>query len=99
MKCIDKFSGVMYNDVRLNNNEVFTMATETKRDRFVRLAEARTNKILEMMRLLGNCSSKTNYEYTDEDVKKIFGALEKELKNTKNKFLGIEAKEERFTLK
>lgn len=74
------------------------MATETKRDRFVRLAEARTNKILEMMRLLGNCSSKTNYEYTEEDVKKIFGALEKELKNTKNKFLGIEAKEERFTL-
>ena len=89
----------MYNGVRSNNNEVFTMATETKRDRFVRLAEARTNKILEMMRLLGNCSSKTNYEYTDEDVKKIFGALEKELKNTKNKFLGIDAKEERFTLK
>ena len=75
------------------------MAVETKRDRFIRLAEARTNKILEMMRLLGNCSSKANYEYTDEDVKKIFGALEKELKNTKNKFLGIEAKEERFTLR
>ncbi len=75
------------------------MAAETKRDRFIRLAEARTNKILEMMRLLGNCSSKANYEYTDEDVKKIFGALEKELKNTKNKFLGIEAKEERFTLR
>lgn len=75
------------------------MAEETKRDRFIRLAEARTNKILEMMRLLGNCSSKANYEYTDEDVKKIFGALEKELKNTKNKFLGIEAKEERFTLR
>ena len=75
------------------------MAAETKRDRFIRLAEARTNKILEMMRLLGNCSSKANYEYTDEDVKKIFAALEKELKNTKNKFLGIEAKEERFTLR
>lgn len=72
---------------------------ETKRERFVRLAEARTNKILEMMRLLGNCSSKSNYEYTDEDVKQIFTALEKELKNTKNRFLGIEAKEERFTLK
>lgn len=75
------------------------MASETKRDRFIRLAEARTNKILEMMRLLGNCSSKANYEYNDEDVRKIFGALEKELKNTKNKFLGIEAKEERFTLR
>jgi hypothetical protein len=72
---------------------------ETKRERFVRLAEARTNKILEMMRLLGNCSSKSNYEYTDDDVRQIFTALEKELKNTKNRFMGIEAKEERFTLK
>ena len=72
---------------------------ETKRERFVRLAEARTNKILEMMRLLGNCSSKSNYEYSDDDVRQIFTALEKELKNTKNRFRGIEAKEERFTLK
>ena len=72
---------------------------ESKRDRFVRLAEARTNKILEMMRLLGNCSSKSNYEYTDADIKKIFGALEKELKNTKNRFLGIDAQEEKFTLR
>ena len=72
---------------------------ETKRERFVRLAEARTNKILDMLRLLGNCSSKSNYDYTDEDVKQIFAALEKELKNTKNRFMGIEAKEERFTLK
>ena len=75
------------------------MSTESKRERFVRLAEARTNKILEMMKLLGNCSSKSNYDYTEEDVKKIFTALEKELKNTKNRFLGLEAKEERFTLR
>ena len=74
------------------------MANETKRERFVRIAEARTNKILEMMRLLGNCSSKGNYEYSEEDIKKIFGALERELKNTKNKFLGLDAKEERFIL-
>ena len=75
------------------------MAAESKRERFVRIAEARTNKILEMIRLLGNCSSLANYEYTDEDIKKIFGALERELKNAKNKFLGLESKEERFTLK
>lgn len=75
------------------------MNTESKRDRFVRLAEARTNKILEMMRLLGNCSSKANYEYTNEDIKKIFNALERELKNTKNRFLGIDTKEEKFSLR
>lgn len=72
---------------------------ESKRECFVRLAEARTNKILDMLRLLGNCSSKNNYEYTEEDVRQIFGAIEKEVKNTKNRFLGIESKEERFTLK
>ena len=74
------------------------MAKETKRERFGRIAEARTNRILDNMRLLGNCSSKSNYEYTDEDIKKIFGALEKELKQTKNQFLGVDSKEERFTL-
>ena len=74
------------------------MQNETKRERIVRIAEARTNKILEMMRLLGNCSSKSNYDYSEEDIRKIFTALEKEMKNTKNKFLGIEAKEEKFTL-
>lgn len=74
------------------------MAKETKRERFVRIAEARTNRILDNMRLLGNCSSKSNYEYTDEDIKKIFGTLEKELKQTKNQFLGVDSKEERFTL-
>ena len=73
---------------------------ESKRDRFIRLAEARTNKIIDMMRLLGNCSSTSNYEYTDEDVKKIFAALERELKITKAKFTEQDDhKEERFTLR
>ena len=72
---------------------------ETKRERFVRLVEARTNKIIDMLKLLGNCSSTANYEYTEEDVKKIFGAIERELKNTKAKFNGTDTpKGERFTL-
>lgn len=74
------------------------MANETKRERFVRIAEARTNRIIDNLRLLGNCSSKSNYEYTDEDIKKIFGAIEREVKATKNRYLGVEAKTERFTL-
>lgn len=63
---------------------------ETKRERFVRLAEARTNKIINMIKLLGNCSNKTNYDYTDEDVRKIFAAIDKELKITKAKFNGTD---------
>ena len=59
---------------------------ETKNDRFVRIAEARTNKIIDMIRLLGNCSNKASYDYSKEDVKKIFTAIENELKVAKAKF-------------
>jgi len=60
--------------------------SETKKDRFKRIAGARTNKLLEMIKLLGNCSNTGNYEYTEDDVKKIFGTLEKELRIAKSKF-------------
>ena len=74
---------------------------ESKSDRFVRIAEARTNKIIDMIQLLGNCSNRTTYEYTKEDVKKIFGAIENELKAAKAKFEMVEAdgREKKFTLR
>lgn len=72
---------------------------ESKRERFVRIVEARTNKILDMLRLLANCSNKSNYDYDEEDIRQIFAAIDKEVKATKNAFLGLESKEERFSLK
>lgn len=59
---------------------------ESKREKFKRLAEARTNKIIDMLRLLGNLSSKSTYEYGDDDINKIFNSIEKELKVSKMKF-------------
>ena len=41
---------------------------ESKREKFVRLAEARSNKIIDMIQLLGNCANKSTYEYTKDDV-------------------------------
>ena len=60
--------------------------TEEKRERFKRVAENRTNKIIESIRLLGNCSNKSNYDYSEEDVKKIFSAIENEIKAAKQKY-------------
>ena len=60
--------------------------TETRSERFVRIAEARTNKIIDMIQLLGNCANKSNYEYSKEDVKMIFGAIVAELRAAKAKF-------------
>ena len=59
---------------------------ETKRDKFVRLAEARTNKIISMVQLLGNCSNQGQYEYSQKDVSKIFNAIQAELDTAKKRF-------------
>lgn len=73
---------------------------EEKSERFVRIAEARTNKIIDMINLLGNCSNTATYEYTEKDVDKIFSAIESELKNTKRKFYDtINKNEKKFKLR
>lgn len=74
---------------------------ESKSERFIRIAEARTNKIIDMIQLLGNCANRASYDYTRDDVKKIFSAIESELKVAKAKFdIGeSEIKEKKFTLR
>jgi hypothetical protein len=59
---------------------------EAKREAFKRLAERRTNAILDRIRVLGNLSNPYAYEYSDEDVRLIFGTIEQELKVTRLKF-------------
>ena len=48
---------------------------ETKRDKFVRLAEKRMENVLKGISLLGNLSNCSNYEYTEADVNKIIKTL------------------------
>lgn len=66
---------------------------QDKRQRFERLAIKRTNAVLEKLRLLGNLSSKVNYEYSEEDITKIFSAIESRLRIIKTKFLAETKKE------
>lgn len=72
---------------------------ESKHDKFVRIVEARTNKAGEMIRLIGNCANTGTYEYSEEEVKKIFTYLERELKNARNKFNGAETEDGKFSLR
>lgn len=57
-----------------------------KRESFVRLAEARMNRALKDIRLIGNLSNKSAYSYTEEDVKKMFRALQREIESSRSKF-------------
>jgi hypothetical protein len=59
---------------------------EDKSQRFKRVAAARTERILDNIRLLGNCGNRNTYSYTDEEVAKIYSAIEQELKTSRARF-------------
>jgi hypothetical protein len=70
-----------------------------KRQKFVQLAEARVTRAIRDFRLIGNLSNRSAYAYADEDVRKIFRALQKELDAAKSRFGGEEGgKDEGFKL-
>jgi hypothetical protein len=57
-----------------------------KRQKFIQLAEARVARALNDIRLIGNLSNRSAYAYADDDVRKIFRALQKELDAAKARF-------------
>lgn len=59
---------------------------EEKNEKFKRLAEARTNKLIDTIRLLGNLSNPYHYEYTQEQVDAMFNAIQNELDEQRKKF-------------
>lgn len=74
---------------RVNNNE-------TPEERFKRIATLRTNAVLDKLRILGNLSNRQIYSYSEEDINKIFSAINKQLREVKIKF--DSHKQERFKL-
>ncbi len=57
-----------------------------KRANFIRLAERRTNAVIQKLRILSNCANTNAYEYSDRDVNAIFSAIEEELETARAKF-------------
>jgi predicted membrane protein len=77
----------------------YMLKRKEKRDRFVRLAVKRVNRAIKDLRLIGNLSNRSVYEYTDEDARKIIKALQKELDTIRARFSSTgEASENEFSL-
>lgn len=57
-----------------------------KSERFRKLAETRTNNVLKALKVLGNCANRSLYDYSDEEVRRIFRALNEKIEETKGKF-------------
>ena len=62
------------------------MDKRDKRQKFVDLAEKRTQRAIKDIRLLGNLANSKNYSYTEEDVRKITKALQEEVTELRRKF-------------
>lgn len=73
------------------------MSTQ-KEENFKRLAENRTNKIIDMLHLLGNLSNTSNYSYSKEQVEAIFTAIEQEVEEQKNRFVVKQETKKKFRL-
>lgn len=59
---------------------------ETPHEKFRRIAVKRTDAAIEKIRLISNLSNRSNYQYSQEEVKRIFNALKKELKLAEQAF-------------
>ena len=62
------------------------MATRDKAEKFIELANKRVNKALKDMQLIGNLANRQNYEFTDDQAKKIIRVLQHEVDIIKQNF-------------
>ena len=69
------------------------------RDKFVELAEKRVSRVVKDIRLIGNLSNRTNYSYSDDDVKKIINTLKLEISKLQKRFeTSVAEKDDTFRL-
>lgn len=82
------------NEETLESEEGAAKANETKEEKFVRIGQCRMTKAIESIGRLENLSNKSSYGYTQEQVDKMFGVLEKKLADAKAKFVPKTEKED-----
>lgn len=75
----------------METNKVIDMVkmkveNESSEEKFKRLATTRTKTVLNSLRILGNCSNRSIYSYTEQDVNLIFNTIEKEMRRVKAQF-------------
>lgn len=69
-----------------NMLEVLMAGNESKSEKFRRLASARGDRVIRELGLLSNLSNESNYEYTDQEVQKLFAVIDAELRECKARF-------------
>jgi len=78
----------MYNLNKKRGEDMVSPTTKrlSKADAFKEIAAKRTIRVLDSLRLLGQCSNRRSYEYTDAQVQKIFKEIRNAVRDTENHF-------------
>jgi hypothetical protein len=76
-----------------NDQESMSIRNSRKRDKFVQLAERRTINAIKAIRIIGKLGNKSAYEFDDADVRKIVGALSREVEALKTRMTSTGGKE------
>lgn len=72
------------------------MKGETKEARFKRIAERRVQRVLDSLRSLSQCSNKRMYNWNNEQLKKIWDAIDHAVKSCKESFENAEPEDFRL---
>ena len=68
--------------------EIKKTGPSDRRMKFAELASKRVNRATQSIRTIGNLSNRSNYDWTEQDVKKIVRELRKAVKEVEDSFLG-----------
>lgn len=75
------------------------MSSRDKSAKFIELANKRVNRAIKDIQLIGNLANKQNYEFNDEQAKKIIKAIQQEIDVVKQSFQTAEdANKQNFKL-
>lgn len=66
--------------------EGLVAVADQKRQKFIKLAEGRTQAALSAIRKIGNLSNRRAYSYSESDIKKIVKVLRDAVAETERKF-------------
>lgn len=71
---------------RLQPQDLGEERLDPKKERFCRLGAQRTNAVLDKLRVLGNCANPYQYSYSEDEISKMFSAIEAELRRVRALF-------------
>lgn len=83
----------MLDEVGNGGKALKNITANRKREKFVELAESRTRTAIKAIRTIAKLGNQNAYEFTEGDVKRIAGALSKEIDALKVRMLSAGGKE------